>query len=57
MELYRRLLHERCRRPFAPARQAAENANGATVNLATLNNGAASLFAKYRAGSLALRPK
>ena len=37
--------------------QAAENANGATVNLATLNNGAASLFAKYRAGSLALRPK
>lgn len=33
------------------------NANGATVNLATLNNGAASLFAKYRAGSLALRPK
>ena len=34
--------------------QAAENA---TVNLATLNNGAASLFAKYRAGSLALRPK
>lgn len=36
---------------------AAENANGATVNLATLNNGAASLFAKYRAGSLALRPK
>lgn len=37
--------------------QAAENANGATANLATLNNGAASLFAKYRAGSLALRPK
>ena len=37
--------------------QAAENANGATVNLATLNNGAASLFAKYSAGSLALRPK
>lgn len=37
--------------------QAAENANGATVNLATLNNGAASLFAKHRAGSLALRPK
>ncbi len=37
--------------------QAAENANGATVNLATLNNGAASLFEKYRAGSLALRPK
>jgi len=37
--------------------QAAENANGATVNLATLNNGAAGLFAKYRAGSLALRPK
>lgn len=36
--------------------QAAENANGATANLATLNNGAASLFAKYRAGSLALRP-
>ena len=26
--------------------QAAENANGATANLATLNNGAASLFAK-----------
>ena len=37
--------------------QAAENANGATANLATLNNGAASLFAKHRAGSLALRPK
>ena len=37
--------------------QAAENANGTTVNLATLNNGAGSLFAKYRAGSLALRPK
>lgn len=37
--------------------QAAENANGTTVNLATLNNGAASLFAKYCAGSLALRPK
>ena len=57
MELYRRLLHERCRRPFAPARPSSENANGATANLATLNNGAASLFAKYRAGSLALRPK
>ena len=37
--------------------QAAENANGATANLATLNNGAASLFAKCRAGSMALRPK
>lgn len=57
MELYRRLLHERCRRPSLLRAQAAENANGATANLATLNNGAASLFAKYRAGSLALRPK
>lgn len=37
--------------------QAAENVNGNTADLATLNNSAASLFAKYRAGSLALKPK
>lgn len=37
--------------------QAAENANGATANLAALNNSAASLFEKYRSGSVALRPK
>lgn len=37
--------------------QAAENANGATANLATLNNGVPSVFAWHRADSMALRPK
>ena len=46
MELYRRILHERRRRPLAPARQAIENTSGVP-----------SLFAWHRAGSMALGPK
>ena len=50
---YRRLLHERYRTPFRSCAPKQPRTLTAPLSTRHLNNGAASLFAKYRAGLLA----